>query len=207
MDHSIIDILLVSTIVILLLIFYFNRIRREKSYLELFKILSKNTEFLTEYQKKQEITQLKNTIKIYSQFQIILKISKCDFVTFFKYDYSNRYVILHFLLSIDSKGCIIQENSLDKLPISGNLLALNVLKSDDTDLYTLYTDEIKGKNDIVYHSTKEKGVNKIYYQNVFINRENPLGFITLSYKDKNFELPEDDKVEVLRIIENIKSYL
>jgi len=207
MDHSIIDILLVSTIVILLLIFYFNRIRREKSYLELFKILSKNTEFLTEYQKKQEITQLKNTIKIYSQFQIILKISKCDFVTFFKYDYSNRYVILHFLLSIDSKGCIIQENSLDKLPISGNLLALNVLKSDDTDLYTLYTDEMKGKNDIVYHSTKEKGVNKIYYQNVFINRENPLGFITLSYKDKNFELPEDDKVEVLRIIENIKSYL
>ena len=207
MYHSIIDIFLVSIIMILSLVFYINRIRREKTYSDLFKLLSKNAEFLAEYQKKQEIIQLKNTIKIYSQFQIILKISKCDYITFFKYDYSNRYVILHFLLSMDSKGCIIQENSLDKLPISGNLLALNVLKTDDTDLYTLYTDEMKGKNDIVYHSTKEKGINKIYYQNVFVNKDNPLGFITLSYKDTNFELHEDDKVEVLRIIENIKSYL
>lgn len=52
-----------------------------------------------------------------------------------------------------------------------------------------------------------RGINKLYYQNVYKNQENPLGFISLSYKDENYKLLDTDKEEILRIIEKMKSYL
>ena len=59
----------------------------------------------------------------------------------------------------------------------------------------------------MFKNLKDKNINTIYYQNVFKNKENPLGFISMSYKDKGYILPEDDKVEILRIIEKMKSLI
>jgi len=207
MGHMLVDFLFLFVIVSLVMIVYIRQIRIKEISDELIKVLSKNIDFLTEFQKKQEIVHLKNTIKLYSQFQVILKISKCDYISFFKYDYSKRYVVLHFLLSIDEKGSIIQESMLDKLPATSNLLTLNILNSDGTDLHSISINNIK-ENDIkVYQIMKYRGVSKLYYQNVFKEEENPLGFISISYKDENYEIPECDKVEILRIIEKIKSFL
>jgi hypothetical protein len=181
--------------------------RHKESYLNLLKIISKNVDFLIDFYKKQEVTYLKNTIELYSQFQIILKISKCDFISFFKYDYSKRYVVLHFILSVDEKGTIIQESMLDNLPASSNLLTLNIMKSDDKDLYSITTKELKDKNIKSYEVMEYREIKNIYYQNIFNNKENPLGFVTISYKNENYVIPDSDKIEILRIIEKIKSYI
>jgi hypothetical protein len=191
----------------LISLIYIRQFKHKKVTDDFIKILNKNVDFLTELSRKQETIQLKNTIKLYSQFQVILKISKCDYISFFKYDYSKRYVILHFLLSTDEKGSIIQESMLDKLPATSNLLTLNIINSDDTDLHSINASEIREKDDKVYQIMKYRNISKMYYQNIFKDMDNPLGFIALSYIDENFIIPEADKIEILRIIEKIKSFL
>lgn len=207
MLHIFIDLLASFIILGVVLLIYYKQKEYKKNSDYLIDILNKNVEFLTELYKKQEVINLKKSIDLYSQFQIILKISKCDYVSFFKYDYSSRYIILHFILSIDSKGSIIQMNLLDNLPVTANLTILNILKSDDNDLYLLSPTEIEGKNDDLFDHLTEYGINSIYYQNVFNNRENPLGFISLAYKEENYILHNDDKIEILRIIEKMKSLI
>lgn len=207
MNNITIDIIFLLIISIFLTIIYIKQMRHKESYLNLLKIISKNVDFLIDFYKKQEVTYLKNTIELYSQFQIILKISKCDFISFFKYDYSKRYVVLHFILSVDEKGTIIQESMLDNLPASSNLLTLNIMKSDDKDLYSITTKELKDKNIKSYEVMEYREIKNIYYQNIFNNKENPLGFVTISYKNENYVIPDSDKIEILRIIEKIKSYI
>lgn len=207
MLHIFIDLLASFIILGVVLLIYSKQKEYKKNSDQLIDILSKNVEFLTELYKKQEVINLKKSIDLYSQFQIILKISKCDYVSFFKYDYSSRYIILHFILSIDSNGSIIQMNLLDNLPVTANLSILNILKSDDNDLYLLSPSEIEGKNDDLFGHLTEHGINTIYYQNVFKSKENPLGFISLAYKNEKHILPKDDKIEILRIIEKMKSLI
>lgn len=207
MGHILVDILFLFVISFLVFIVYIRQIKHKIVSAELIKVLDKNIDFLTHFYRQQEVIHLKNTIQLYSQFQIILKISKCDFISFFKYDYTKRYVILHFLLSIDEKGIIVQESMLDKLPVTSNLLTLNIMKSDDNDLYSININEIKENDEKVYQVMKYRNISKIYYQNLFKDKDNPLGFISISYKDENFEMPDGDKEEILRIIEKMKSYL
>ena len=207
MINIIIDLLTSFIILGLVIAIYIKQRANKKHSDHIIDILGKNVEFLTELYKKQEVINLKKSIDLYSQFQIILKISKCDFVSFFKYDYSSRYIVLHFILSIDNKGSIVQMNILDNLPVTANMSILNILKSDDEDLYRLFPNEIEGKNDNLFKNLVSHGINSIYYQNIFKNRENSLGFISLAYKDENYILPKEDKVEILRIIEKMKSLI
>jgi hypothetical protein len=207
MNHIFVDITFFLIITVLLLIVYIRQMRCKEISNNLIKILSKNVDFLTEYYKKQEIILLKNTIQLYSQFQIILKISKCDYVSFFKYDFSKRYIMIHFLLSVDDKGTIVQESVLDNLPATSNLLTLNIMKTDDKDLYSIKTSALKEKNEKTYEMIESRGIKKIYYQNVFKDKENPLGFVSISYKNEDYIISEDDKKEILRIIEKMKTYL
>ena len=204
MIHIVVDIFVSLIILVLVVIIYLKQKEYKKNSDNLINILNINVEFLTELYKKHAIIELKKAIDLYSQFQIILKISKCDYVSFFKYDYSNRYIILHFILSIDSKGSIVQNSLLDNMPLTANL---SILKSDDKDLYSLSPIEIEGKNDTLFGHLINHGINTIYYQNLFKSKENPLGFISISYKDENFSLEQDDKVEILRIIEEIKLFI
>lgn len=207
MSHTIIDFIFLLIIVFLVFSIYLRQFKTKKVSDNLISILDKNVDLLTEFYRKQEIVNLKHTIQLYSQFQIILKISHADFISFFKYDYSRKYVILHFLLSVDDKGTIVQESMLDKLPATSNLLTLNILKAGGEDLYSINVDQIKEKDEKVYQIMKYRNINKLYYQNIFKEVENPLGFISISYKDENYEIPEGDKNEILRIIEKIKTYL
>ena len=200
-----VHILSLLIIFILTILVYKKQIKYKKVCDDLAGSLSKNVEFLTVFSKHQEILQLKSTIKLYSKFQIILKISNCNYVTFFKYDYSQRYIILHFILSVDEKGCIIQDGLLDDLPVTDSLLTLNLIKTDNNDLYELNLNNIKEKN--IHNVIIKSEINKVYYQNIYKDKSNPLGFISLSYKDKNFTLLDDDKNEILRIIEKMKTYL
>jgi hypothetical protein len=203
MNHTLIDILFISIIIVLYILAYFKQIRQNKSYTGLIEILSKNVDFLLEYHKKKEILELKNSIQLYTKFQIISKISKCDCVSFFKYDYSKRVVILDFVLGINSNGNIIQNSSLDKMPITSFLFTLNILKLDNNKLYSLRTEELKNKNIHLHTAIASKGINKIYYKNVY-KEDKPFGIILISYENENIELENDDQTEILRIIDNIK---
>jgi len=202
---SFIHILSLLILIFLVIVVYTRKIKYKKVYENLFLTLDKHEKFLNEFSKSQEIINLKNSIKIYSKFQIILKISNCNYVTFFKYDYSQRYIILHFIISIDDKGHIIQNSILEDSSIISDLLILNILKSDNDDLYELDINNVKEKN--VDNYIKKSGINKVYYQNIFKDKNNPLGFISLSYKDKDYILQDNDKIEILKIIEKMKSYL
>ncbi len=205
--HIFVDLFVSILILSLVFIIYIKQKTYKKNSNNLIKILNNNVQFLTDLYKKHEVIELKKAIDLYSQFQIILKMSKCDYISFFKYNYSKKYIILHFVLSIDNKGSIIQTSILDNLPVTANLSILNILKSDDNDLYLLEPNYFEGKNDAMFKNLKDKNINTIYYQNVFKNKETPLGFISMSYKDKGYILPEDDKVEILRIIEKMKSLI
>jgi hypothetical protein len=191
----------------LVFIIYVKQKTYKKNSDNLIKILNSNVQFLNDLYKKHEVVELKKAIDLYSQFQIILKMSKCDYVSFFKYDYSKRYIVLHFILSVDSNGRIHHTDILDKLPLTANLSMLNILKSDDDDLYNLPINEIEGKNDDLLISLRNKGISTIYYQNIFKNKENPLGFVSLGYKTENYVLPQEDKVEILRVIEKMKTLI
>jgi hypothetical protein len=203
MNHTLIDILFISIIIVLYILAYFKQIRQNKSYTGLIEILSKNVDFLLEYHKKKEILELKNSIQLYTKFQIISKISKCDHICFFKYDYSSRVIILDYVLGISNNGNIIQYSSLDKMPITGFLFTLNILKLDNNKLYSFRTEELKNKNIHLHTAIASKELNKIYYKNVY-KEDKPFGIILISYKDENFELENDDQTEILRIIDNMK---
>lgn len=203
MNHTLIDILFISIIIVLYILAYFKQIRQNKSYTGLIEILSKNVDFLLEYHKKKEILELKNSIQLYTKFKIISKISKCDHICFFKYDYSSRVIILDYVLGISNNGNIIQYSSLDKMPITSFLFTLNILKLDNNKLYSLRTEELKNKNIHLHTAIASKGINKIYYKNVY-KEDKPFGIILISYENENIELENDDQTEILRIIDNIK---
>ena len=205
--HILIDIVFVITMIIIIIIFHYKSLIYKRNSNELIKILSKNVDFLNIFYRKQELIQLKNSIQLYSQFQVILKISKANYISFFKYDYSNKFVVLHFLLSVNDKGVILQDSHLEDLPVASSLVTLNIMKSDNNELYSILVDEVKDKDETVYNVMKRRGVNKMYYQNIYKEEKNPLGYIAISYKDENFMLPEDDKIEIIRILEKIKTYL
>jgi len=207
MGHIFVDIMFLLVLSFLLALIYIRQYKHKKVSDDLIKILSKNVDFLNDFYRRQEIIQLKNTIQLYSQFQVILKISKADYISFFKYDYSNKFVVLHFLLSVNDKGVILQDSKLEDLPVASSLVTLNIMKSDNNELYSILVDNVKEKDESVYNVMKRRGVNKMYYQNIYKEESNPLGYIALSYKNIDYVLPDDDKIEVLRIIEKIKTYL
>lgn len=203
-EHIIIIINL--TILGILIWLYVKREDCRKSSDGLIKILNKNIDFLDRLYKNKEILYVKNALSLYSKFQQILLLSKANYINFFKYDYSQRYVILHFILSLDNKGFIIQQNIFDNIPSSSNLLDIDLLKTDDSDLHSLYTTDLEYKHEKIYKIVKEHNINKMYYQNIYKEKDKPFGFVLLSYCDDH-TMTEDEKSKILQIIENIKEFI
>jgi hypothetical protein len=172
----------------------------------LINILNKNIDFLDKLYKNREIFYIKNALHLYSKFQQILLVSKSNYINFFKYDYSQRYVILHFIISLDDKGFIIQRNMFDNIPSESNLLSIDLLKSDDSDLHSLYTTDLEYKHENIYKILKEHNINKVYYQNIYKEKDKPFGFVLLSYCDDH-TMTDIEKAEILKIIENIKEFI
>lgn len=204
--HTIIELLSISIVLVLFVTSYYKYKRCKKSSEILITFLSKNIDFLTDFYKKQEIVNLKNNIKLYSKFNIITKISKCDYITYFRYDYSHRYISLRFIFSLDINNNLTKDNILDEVPIAGDILKTNLLNKDDSDLSVVYSDDLKENFGLVYKALLNRDIKKLYYHNIFKHDDKPLAFIVLSYKDE-YVLPEDDKTEILRIFKKLNLYL
>lgn len=201
--------LLIIILLILLLniIIYYNLYNQKIFSDNLVDALTENIDFINDFQTELEIHHLKKIIKLYSQFQIILRISKCDYVSFFKYNYAKKYVDIHFILSVDSNGFIIQESLLDNTPVASNFLTLDIMNSSQ-DCFNLITESyMKDNATYIYNAMRNKEVKKMYYNNIYKNSGTPFGFLLISYKDDSYELSEKEESEVLKIIDKIKSFL
>lgn len=207
MYYLIINIIFLLTILVVLFFIYNKQKKCEKISDEFLQISSKNIDFVSKLFDKIEISIIKNNIQLVSYFQIILKISKSDYISYFKYYYSQKQIKLKFMVSLESNGNIIQNSILDNLPITSNILLLDILKSDNN-IYSITDSQIEEKNNIVYEVLKKREIKKIYYYNIYKNNINfPDGFLILSYKDEKYELVDSDKKEIFRLIEKMKKFI
>ena len=204
MLHLFIDILIVLIMCLLFLFVYSKQKKCKIVYNNLYNFINKNIDFLTEIHHKQIANELQNSIKIYSKFQVIQKISKSDYLSFFKFDSNLNF---NYLFLIDNKGNIVQHSNFDKFIITEELKKSKVIKNNSEELLCIELNNINENEnfDNISSIIKSRELNKFYYKNLF--NEKTTGFFVLSYKDKEFVLDEDDKFEILRILENIKKLL
>jgi hypothetical protein len=207
MIHLYFNIFFGIILIILLVSCYIVYKKKRKNVESLNNVLNKNIELLNYFERKHELRELKNSIQLYSLFQIVLKITKADYVSFFKYDYSKKFLPINFILTINSEGKAVQKSLLDNIPAASNLLTLDIIKCDDKDLYPKYVDDIKSQTDYIYDAYCAKDLKKLYYQNIFKDSDKPIGFIIFSYKDKDFILSEDDKKDTMTVIDDMKQYI
>lgn len=207
MSHIFFDILYIIIIIVLLYLVHTKIVKCRKNTENLIDILSKNINFLDNYYKNQEIIQLKKSINLYSKLQILLKVSNCDYISFFKYDYSKKFIMLNFLLSVSDNGTIIDESNIDGLPVSSDDVILKILDFyDKTGLSYLTLDNITD-NKFIDNLLIKNDVKKIYFKNIFKDKNIPEGFIIFCYKNHEYILNDDDKTEILRILKPIKYFL
>jgi len=167
--------------------------------------LDKNVEILNNIYNKYQSVDIKKNIKLFTQFNILAKVSKCDYITFLKYDYMNRYISMNFQFTLDQKS-IVEDTLLYE--VGHNLLTVDILKFDQDDLHYFLLNDIKNKNTKIYQAMIHKGTKKIYYQNVYKdNMKEPYGIITISFKDDLYTIPREDKIEILRIIKEINFFI
>jgi len=201
MTHFFIDILYLLVLVSISIVVYIRVSKCTKINFKLFDILYKNIEILSSYYQKRNIINFNKSFELYSDFQNILKISKGDNISLFRYNYLKKYIELEFLFSIDKSNNINGNVLLNKIPISSNMLALDIIQSD-LDLHSVNINVFKNENSQIYKNLKVKGFNQIYCQNIFTDNIKPFGFIVISYKDENYIINENDHFEILRIINN-----
>jgi hypothetical protein len=200
-------IILINIIILAFLTWlYLKKEDRKRKSEALIKVLNSSIKFLDNLYKNKEIIYIKHALQLYSKFQQILLVSKSNYINFFKYDYFQKSVILHFILSLDDKGIIVQKNMFDNIPLENDLLSIDLLKSDDSDLHSLYSTDLEYKYENIYKIIKKYNINKIYYQNIYKEKDKPFGFILLSYCDDH-TMSSEEKSEILKIIENIKEFI
>ena len=116
---------------LLIIIVIFLKLIKYKNCGQVIAILNKNLDLLDNIYKRKCVSDLSNMIKLYSEVQTILKISESSSISLFKYNYSKKYLTLHFMFSINKNGEISHESYLDKLPATSNILNLEILKSEN----------------------------------------------------------------------------
>ena len=188
-----------------LIIFIFIKIFRYKTCEQSLVILNKNIDLLGKIFIKQHSNDLKKMIELYSEVQTILKISEASFINLFRYVYSKKYILLHFMFSINKNGEIVHESYLDKLPITSNMLNLEILKSGDC-LCDIKVDHIKELDIKAYQFIKNRNIEKIYFKNIIKDVDFPAGYISLSYQN-DYILDDVQREEINRIITKISELL
>lgn len=202
------NIIFVLMCVIFLILLKMKCLKSNKISNDLVGFISRSSEILTRYEKKQESVQLRNSIKLYSLIRVILKIVNPDYISFFKYNY-NQYneQEMSFLFSVDSDGIALQNSYLEKIPTVSNILKLAASKKNDGDIDYLYSDDIEDKNDDFYQVLLKRNISKVYFKSVYNSKDEPVGLILLSYKNKEHVLSDDDKNDALKIIEETKNFI
>jgi len=190
------DLLLIFIIIVLLANIYIRQMKCEKSSFELIKILNSNVVLLSSLEKRKKIQDLKNSLKINTELQVILKISNCDFLSLFKYDFHSKQK-LHYLVSLDKNGSVVQSTLLDNYIVSDSIENFG----GDDELVEIKLMNVKSKK--IADIMSFRGVNKLYCQNISEIKNKHIGFLALSYKDINYNLSDGDKFEIQRIAEEI----
>jgi hypothetical protein len=191
------DVFLIFIIIILIANVYIRQIKCEKSSFEVMKILNASILLLNNLEKRKKIQDLKNSLRLNTELQVILKISNADYLSLFKYDFSTKQK-LYFLASLDKNGSIITNTLLDNYIVSNDILKYNGIDGEFT---KIEMNEFKSQK--IIDIMKYRGLSKVYYQNIADNMHQPNGFIILSYMDKNYELSHGDKFEIQRIMEKV----
>lgn len=204
MMQILINIIVILTIPLLFLTVYYKQKKYRIVTKRMINFLSKNIEFLNDIYRKKEVHEIKKNIQLYTQCQVISNVAKCDYVSYFKYNYNKNHASLNFLFTIDKNSLIVDTLLYE---FGNNILNLKSLKFKSDKLYYIDINEIKNINEGVYKSMLYKGTNKIYYQNIYKNSSNPVGFIAISYKDINYNIPNCDEKEILRMINKIKNII
>ena len=167
-------------------------------------IINKNEVLIDRIYKNCEVIKLKNNIELFSNIQIISKISKANYISFFKYNYSKKYVSLDFIFSVDDKGMVVKNSILDEIPVSDGLLSMDIMRHNKN-LDYIDIDTIKNRNTSIFNILLTKGINKIYYQNIFKNDNLPFVFVVFSYNTYDYIIERIDRIEICRILEESKS--
>jgi hypothetical protein len=105
---------------------------------------------------------------------------------------------------MNHNGEIIRESYFDNLPTTSNKLNLEILKSN-YELCSAKTEDVKGVDAFTYDIAKKNNIEKVYFKNILRN-DKPLGYIFISYTDE-YVLDEQQKKEILRIVENISKLM
>lgn len=202
-NHNVINLFFLMIILCLIYYVYQRQVKYEKISNQLIDFLTKNIDFLNKVNRQKEIEEIKNIIQLYSRCQVISKVANCDYISFFKYDYSNRYVALNFILSINRDGTMVYDSLL--YDMGNSILTVNSLNFNDDDIYFLNLADVKDNN--ISYVMKQRELTKFYYRNIYKNLNTPSGFIAMSFKDNNYVIPDGDKIEIIRMIENLKKFL
>lgn len=168
--------------------------------------LNSNIDLLNAIYEKQHSNDLRKMIELYSEVQTIMKLTEAHYISLFKYDFSKKYVVLHFMFSINKTGEIIHESYLDKLPATSNMLSLEILKSNDEGLHSLTVDDVKEVDMKAYQLLKYRNIEKMYFKNITKNANSPAGYLSFSY-NYDYKLNEQQEEETLRILKKISDLI
>jgi len=181
------------------------------NYNKLLFFLSKNIENIVKYKSDNYINMLRMSSLLFHNCQKIIQVSKSEFMTYFKYDYSKGYITLNFLFTINKKGLYVDNLSTFDLPLSSNIITSKLLKCDNN-FNSLYIDDIKDYNDAkdIYIELKKRNINKIYYKNLYTDiytklkesSSNRVGLFMISYTDDHI-MTEDEQSSIMNIIHNM----
>ena len=95
---------------------------------------------------------------------------------------------------------------MDKLPVTSNMLNLQILKSDADRLYDSKTETFKDVDIKAYKVLKSRGIEKIYFRNIKKYDSSPLGYVVISYKN-DYILDDGKREEIMRITTKISEIL
>ena len=201
--HIVIEII----IIVFLSVFFYFYVRSFKCKLSnnYIKMLNKNMDILTTIIKKQNYNNVKNMIELYSKVQTILKLSEAPHVSLFKYNYTKTSIILNFIFSISKDGEMTHKSYLDGLPVSSNMLNLEILNCDEDDIHEVEIEKLKNIDIKIYKEIENKHIKKIYFKNIKNYKNKPLGYISLCY-DNTYKLDDRQREEINRIINELMPY-
>lgn len=200
--HIVINIIIFIIMIVFMIYFYHKQLIFERKTIKFNEFIENNNNIINNIYRKKEADEIKKTIQLYSQFQVISKVANCDYISYFKYDYTKENISINFVFTLHNNS-ILEDTLLYDL---GNNISMDTLKfSSDDDLNFISVNDVKNIN--IYKSMKYKGTNKIYYKNIFKNSDNPVGFVAISYKDINYTISKGDKIEINRMIGKIKNYI
>jgi hypothetical protein len=180
---------------ILFIIIIFKQNKTENTTNKMFSILDYNIDNINKIHRLNVVKRLKSNLDIYSKYQIIQKVSKANYVSLLRCDYSNRSIDLDVIFTIDQHSNIYKKFFLDNIKINAKFLTNDIINNN----YEIKKLDFNSLNNETFVSLiRKSNINNIYYKNIY-NEQGILEYVTLFlYKDN--DLLNNDIVEIDRIL-------